>query len=238
MGETRTAHPDKRGSGKFAGLVPHYLLIVAMFAYFFVSFRVISIFTDPVHQWLAVAYLYDLTVLILVLTVRPLRRCLHDSWKPLRAPFEGLPMEVIRIGLFVALAVIFLTVLHFVVMVPLSNLLPDIRLRSNPRVEPVALAWFDLTLGMALLVVVEELAFRGVLRHIIERYTKSRIILIFLSAVLFGLAHWFRGPDFVLSAFFLGIVLMYLYVKTGSFLPSILTHSGNNFIALYPWYFG
>ena len=76
------------------------------------------------------------------------------------------------------------------------------------------------------------------LRHIIDRYTKSRINLIFFSAVLFGLAHWFLGPDVVLSAFFLGIVLMYLYIKTGSLLPSILTHYFHNVTALYPWYFG
>ena len=88
---------------------------------------------------------------------------------------------------------------------------------------------------MALLAVAEELVFRGVLRHIIVQYTKNRIILIFFSAALFGLAHWFLGPDVVLSAFFLGIVLMYLYVKTGSLLPSILTHYVHNFTAPYPW---
>jgi len=58
MGETRTSHPDKRGPGKFAELVPHYLLVMAMFVEFSIPHRIILIFTDPVHQWLAVAYLY------------------------------------------------------------------------------------------------------------------------------------------------------------------------------------
>ena len=216
MGETRTPRSDKRGPGIFAGLVPHYLLIVAVFADFFIPHRIISFFTDPVHQRLVFAYIVQLAVLLFVLTVRPLRRCLRGSWKPLRAPFEGMPMEVIRTGVVVALAVIFLIVLHLAVVGPLNSLLPDIRLYTIPKVEPVPLAWFDLTFGMALLAVAEELTFRGVLRHIIERFTKSRIILIFFSAALFGLAHWYLGPDVVLSAFFLGIVLMYLYVKTGS----------------------
>ncbi len=35
MGETRTSNPYKRGPPKIAGLVPHYLLIVAQFGEFF-----------------------------------------------------------------------------------------------------------------------------------------------------------------------------------------------------------
>jgi hypothetical protein len=77
--------------------------------------------------------------------------------------------------------------------------------------------------------VAEEAIFRGlILKDFIKHMNKWVAIL--LSALFFGVLHlniW-QG----ISAFFLGILLGWLYVESGSLKLSIFAHAANNFIAV------
>lgn len=76
--------------------------------------------------------------------------------------------------------------------------------------------------------VLEELFFRGlVLESCRERFGSRVAVLV--SALLFGLIH--IVPVQMVNAFVVGIILGYIYLKTGSLLSVIILHAINNAIA-------
>lgn len=72
--------------------------------------------------------------------------------------------------------------------------------------------------------VTEESIARAVFRDVLERVTESKTVLVVSSAAVFAVAHWGGGFGSMASAFFFGIVLMLLYLRTGSILPGIAVH--------------
>ena len=93
-----------------------------------------------------------------------------------------------------------------------------------PRIEDVFLFRLDMSFGLALTAVSEELAFRSVAKGIAERYLDRPTVLVVLTSVLFGLAHWSHGVPNVIATSLDGMILMVLFLRTGSILPSILAH--------------
>lgn len=73
--------------------------------------------------------------------------------------------------------------------------------------------------------VCEEVTFRGAIEGILLKYT-SPWKAVLCSALLFGLIH--MNPVQIPFAFALGILLGWLYYKTGSLVPAILSHFINN----------
>lgn len=79
--------------------------------------------------------------------------------------------------------------------------------------------------------IVEELLFRGaVTKELLRVYNPSTAIVI--SGLLFGLIH--INPAQVLGASFIGILLAWLYWRTGSLIPCMVLHVFNN--ALTVWF--
>lgn len=77
--------------------------------------------------------------------------------------------------------------------------------------------------------VLEECLFRGAIEgHLLTKMKPWAAILI--SAAVFGLVH--MNPAQVVYAFLVGIVLGWLYWRSGSVLPSIVAHVLNNSIAV------
>lgn len=76
--------------------------------------------------------------------------------------------------------------------------------------------------------IVEEILFRGlILESCRERF--GRTTAVFVSAFLFGLIH--IVPLQVVNAFVVGLILGYVYLKTGSLLSAMIIHAVNNAIA-------
>lgn len=77
--------------------------------------------------------------------------------------------------------------------------------------------------------ILEEWLFRGIVQPpAVAKWGAFRGILV--SAALFGVIHLM--PMQVINAFFVGLVLGYLYYKTGSLVPVILLHALNNGVAM------
>jgi len=75
--------------------------------------------------------------------------------------------------------------------------------------------------------VAEELAFRGAaLRTLLQWQPHHRWLMIVLSALLFALAH--LNPAQLLHPFAIGLLLGWMYERTGSILPGIVYHWANN----------
>jgi len=90
--------------------------------------------------------------------------------------------------------------------------------------------WIDLTIGLLLVGIFEELVFRGYVHTLLTRYTRNPAAIVIISSVAFGLIHWSLGLRAVLITSMIGAVFMIAYLKTRS-LPSImLAHFVINFI--------
>lgn len=86
---------------------------------------------------------------------------------------------------------------------------------------------FLVILGPAILIpAVEELLFRGILYRSIKR-SLSPLIAAIISATLFGAAH--MEPDTMPQLIIIGLILTYVYEKSGSIYVPIALHATNNF---------
>ena len=79
--------------------------------------------------------------------------------------------------------------------------------------------------------IVEELLFRGVLFEEIRNECSIKTT-IFLTALVFGIYHFniIQTPN----TFFMGLVLAYVYYKTGTIRAPIIIHATNNILATIP----
>lgn len=75
--------------------------------------------------------------------------------------------------------------------------------------------------------VAEELVFRGAaLRILLQWQPRHRWLMIVLSALIFALSH--LNPAQLLHPFLIGLLLGWMYERTGSVLPGIVYHWANN----------
>ena len=74
--------------------------------------------------------------------------------------------------------------------------------------------------------------FRGMILNALTKYNKMFAIIV--TSLLFGLLH--LNITQAIPAFFMSLVLCYMYVQTDSILVTILAHAGNNFLALMSAY--
>jgi membrane protease YdiL (CAAX protease family) len=90
--------------------------------------------------------------------------------------------------------------------------------------------WVDLTFGLFMVGVCEELVFRGFLHTLICRYTKNSYAIVVISSVSFGLIHWSLGLHAVIVSAIIGVVFMVAYLKIRSLPAIVLAHFAINFI--------
>lgn len=108
-----------------------------------------------------------------------------------------------------------------VVMAPLMRLLPDVNRNVPDGVLPVVYV-------VLVAPILEEILFRGKLFSVL-RSTMSPTSATLLSALLFGVMH--ANVAVSLEAFFVGVVLSYIYILKGSLFAPILLHVMNNVVA-------
>ncbi|MBR3456074.1 MAG: CPBP family intramembrane metalloprotease [Bacteroidaceae bacterium] len=77
----------------------------------------------------------------------------------------------------------------------------------------------------------EEVVFRGAVCRSLLRKGVPTGLTVLISAMLFGLIHF--NPAQIPFAFVMGIVLGYIYCRTGSLVPTIITHILNNSISVF-----
>ena len=78
--------------------------------------------------------------------------------------------------------------------------------------------------------IAEEMVFRGAaLRKLLQWKPQHRWLMIFLSALLFALAH--MNPAQFLHPLLIGLLLGWMYERTGSIVPGIIYHWANNTVA-------
>ncbi|HBB17782.1 MAG TPA: hypothetical protein DCZ97_12595 [Syntrophus sp. (in: bacteria)] len=99
-----------------------------------------------------------------------------------------------------------------------------------PEITSPLWRWIDLTVGLLMVSIVEEIVFRGYLLTFLSRYTKSALTIIGISALAFGFIHWSGGFQKVIVTSAIGGVFMILYLRTYSLPAIILAHFAVNFV--------
>jgi len=99
-----------------------------------------------------------------------------------------------------------------------------------PKIASPLWNWIDLTIGLLIVGIFEELIFRGYLHTFITRYTQHTLIIIGISAVAFGFIHWSGGFHKIMVTSAIGAVFMVLYLRTHSLPAIMLAHFVVNFI--------
>jgi len=142
-----------------------------------------------------------------------------------------------------AIAILAMRVLSAVLISPLLELLgprPDTLSRTAPLVGNLTLLTSLLPV-MWLVVIGEEVLFRGLLMnflaHKLGGKTKSWVIAILISSVIFGLGHFWKGPQGMLSSGMAALVFGVGYYLSGRNLwPVIIAHCVGNtigFVSIY-----
>lgn len=223
------AHADER-RGAFVAVLGLFLFAA------FIDTDYSFLTDDATLQWLLNDYTESLVPLVAVLLLPSVRATARAAFGPLHWPVE--PPRHLTLILVLAVCVALDYAIWEFVWPILSEALPDIRTDRYPKIENAALAWFDLTLGLGLSVVCEELGGRVVMAHVLRWFTANATVIVVVSALVFGAYHWSHGLASMIAAALSGAILMSLYLKTGSILPSMAVHYTTNVVDFYPWYFG
>ena len=114
---------------------------------------------------------------------------------------------------------------------PLIAALPGYSaLGRMPAITSPVWDWIDLTLGLLMVGIFEELVFRGFMHTFISRYTESSLAIVVISSVAFGLIHWSLGLHAVVITSIIGAVFMIAYLRTRSLPALMFAHFALNFI--------
>jgi membrane protease YdiL (CAAX protease family) len=103
-------------------------------------------------------------------------------------------------------------------------------LGGMPAITSPVWNWIDLTFGLLMVGICEELVFRGFMHTFISRYTENSCAIVLISSVAFGLIHWSLGLRVVLVTSTIGAIFMIAYLRTRSLPAIMLAHFAINFI--------
>lgn len=97
-------------------------------------------------------------------------------------------------------------------------------------IENQTLRWFDLTAGLLLVALSEELVFRKFALAALSTLTGKSSSIILFSAIIFALIHWAGGIVKTLMTFLFGVVYMAVYLKIGRLWPLVAAHWIENWL--------
>lgn len=131
--------------------------------------------------------------------------------------------------LFMGLSVVFFFSGIWLVSILMSHMewIPNIMEQSF---EQIISSWWGIFAVAVAGPILEELLFRGAVEKLLlQQYAPTKAIL--FSALIFGVFH--INPAQIVPAFLMGLMLGWMYYKTGSLIPCIVAHILNNSLSVY-----
>ncbi len=133
-----------------------------------------------------------------------------------------------KLLLFYTLILSILGIVIFELIEPiLDNIFKDTSLVAFPKIENNIIYILDLTLGLTLVALSEELIFRGLALNILNKFSKINIIL--FSSFIFSIIHWSAGVNSLIITFIIGVLFMIATLRVNSIYPVLLSHFIINF---------
>ncbi len=175
-----------------------------------------------VAEWLAADYASKILPLAIVLWHPDLRGAVSKAMKP---PTSWWTAGAWMIGA-VALALA-----STVLLKPwIADAFPRTELFFYPMIESGWLRAVDVTFGLGLTAVVEEILYRALVPGLLAAFGWRPWPIVVASAFAFGLIHWSHGIASVADAVVAGVLLMIVVRRTGSLLPAIGAHYAINLV--------
>ncbi|MFT4554578.1 MAG: membrane protease YdiL (CAAX protease family) [Chlamydiales bacterium] len=100
-----------------------------------------------------------------------------------------------------------------------------------PSIENSILKWIDLTFGLILVALSEEIVFRGHLTSWLKQKDLNPFIIVFIVSGLFGAIHWGSGINNALMATTWSILPTFFILRYNSIYPVVIAHFMTNFIS-------
>ena len=101
---------------------------------------------------------------------------------------------------------------------------------APPVIRDRYLLVLDLTLGIMLVAISEELVFRRLVFSLLERFGLGKISVLFFSSALFALVHITSGLDSLIVTFLHGLIFGAAFYSTGRLSVCIALHYIGNFL--------
>lgn len=151
--------------------------------------------------------------------------------KKMKADEFGLSLQSVLSFVMVFLIVTFIGTLIDQNAYKLIAKLPGYRpLGTMPMIKSTIWNWVDLTVGLLMVGIFEEVVFRGFICTYLNTYTRNRFAIVLISSIAFGFIHWSSGLHVVLVTSIIGAVFMIAYLKIHSLPPIMFAHFAVNFI--------
>ncbi len=169
-----------------------------------------------------IAYIIQFLIVIIFAVIQKRRRAPYD--KPvLKFTFKKVNPAVTLWGLIMVLAT-------SIVVEPVVNFFPDTYLDSLSHIMGAG-GWMMITM-LVMAPIMEEILFRGIIQDALTaKYGPFRGIII--ASAVFGIVH--INPPQAINAFFVALMLGYVYYLTQSLVPVIFIHAVNNAISYFSW---
>ena len=98
------------------------------------------------------------------------------------------------------------------------------RWHSFPRIDDPYLKAFDLTIGLLLVALSEELVYRKLMLDVLAKWQFRLASIYIVSSLLFAALHVYQSAGTTAGAFAAGLILMYVYRKSGTLWVPIAAH--------------
>lgn len=118
------------------------------------------------------------------------------------------------------------------VVVPLAMAVGAVNQTNIPDIENPYLVALNLTFGLLLISLSEELIFRKLSYVWLSKAGLSQARIVLWSAVFFSVTHWGGGFIALTNTMIMGALYMIFYIKVGRLWPLVLAHWLHNFIYL------
>ncbi|HOX27646.1 MAG TPA: CPBP family intramembrane metalloprotease [bacterium] len=184
-----------------------------------------NIFVKDWRVWLLIDYscvkLFPLLVVIYLLRRGVARPSDFGLTAQRAAPFAATFFAMVVVG----------TVMDQNLLSLFRSILGGAHLGGMPEITSGAWNWIDLTFGLLMVGVFEELVFRGMAHAVLSRRGLKPAAIVAVSAVIFGLIHWSSGVHAFFNTALIGAVFMLFYLRTRSLPALMLAHFMIDFIA-------
>ncbi len=193
-----------------------FFILAQLLAFFCVNFAlphiILDLSSDMLISWtMLLSQIISMTAVIIFITF--LRRSRNAERPALSFSLSGFNPTVLLGGFLMMLS-------SSVVLEPLLALLP-----APPEIE--AHGWPMLVAVVFGAPIFEEVICRGMIFGSLRK--KSGVVAaVLISSLFFGLMH--LHPSMIVNASIMGIILCYIYIRSGSLLAPIILHSLNNAI--------
>lgn len=123
---------------------------------------------------------------------------------------------------------------HHLLEVPIYRLIGDTALFHFHRLDNPMLYWADLSFGLFLVALSEELVFRKLAVGWLERFGRPVWQIVLIAALLFSLMHWGSGVGRLAYTFVGGAIYTVAFLKLRRLWPLVVAHWIEDFVAFGP----